>query len=326
MLKALIYQLQEILTQAVLICMKLFKIMIPIIVVVKILQEFNAIQYVAVPLEPVMQSVGLPASMGLVWATALVNTIYAAMVVFYSLSADMSLSVSQVTVLGTMMLVAHALPLEGKIAQKAGVRFIFQAGFRMVCAWLFAWILHNFYSMTGYLDKPNAMFWEPEQTLDKSYLQWALDQGGNLVLIFFLICALISIMRILQASRITELLISLLQPVLRILGIGKEAATITIVGMTMGLAYGGGLIIQEAESGRVAPRDVFASVTLMGIAHSLIEDTLLMCMLGAHISGLLWGRLFLALLSIFVLMRLVPLFSADHVHRFLFKNPAVNSV
>jgi hypothetical protein len=325
MLKKIASQLRSILAQALGICAKLFKIMIPIIVGVKILQELNAIQYVAVPLEPIMQTVGLPASMGLVWATAMVNTLYAAMVVFFSLSADMSLTVAQVTVLCTMMLVAHALPLEGKIAQKSGVRFGFQVGFRILCAWIFGWLLHKFYSFSGYLDQPNVIFWKPEQTGDLGYLQWALDQAGNLVLIFGLICGLISIMRILQALRITDLLIWLLKPLLRLLGIGKEAGTITIVGMTMGLAYGGGLIIQEAESGRVAPKDVFASISLMGLVHSLIEDTLLMSMLGAHISGVLWGRLFLALLAIFVLMRFLPRFSANNIHRFFFKNPAVSS-
>ncbi len=109
--------------------------------------------------------------------------------------------------------------------------------------------------------------------------------------IFCIVLALISLMRLLTWMRITDLLVRMLQPLLRFLGIGREAAPLAIVGMTMGLTYGGGLIIHESRSGRVRPKDVFASLTLMGLTHSVIEDTLLMVMLGGHLSGILFARM-----------------------------------
>jgi hypothetical protein len=297
----------------------LFKVMIPIIIGVKVLQELGWIPYLARPLAPVMEIVGLPGSMGLVWATALVNNLYAAMVVYFSLAVNDPLTQAQITVLATMMLMAHALPLEGKIAQKAGTRFCFQALARAGGAFVLGWILNRVYALGGWLQEPSRIFWRPEQEGQLGLAAWAGDQAQNLAMIFLIILVLVALMRLLQHWGVTQALIRVLQPVLRLLGIGKEAAPIAIVGMTMGLAYGGGLILHESKSGRVSRRDVFFALTLMGLAHSLIEDTLLMTLLGADISGLLWARLLFSLLVVFVLVRIVNHLPEKVVERFLYR-------
>jgi hypothetical protein len=109
------------------ISLELYKIMIPIIIAVKILQDLGLIAWLALPLAPVMHLVGLPGEMGLVWATALVNNIYGSMIVFVSLAGQHDLTVAQVTVLGVMILIAHGLPVELQIVRKSGPRMGFQA-------------------------------------------------------------------------------------------------------------------------------------------------------------------------------------------------------
>ena len=47
------------------ISLELYKIMVPIIIVVKVLQELGLIVWLARPLAPVMHVVGLPGEMGL---------------------------------------------------------------------------------------------------------------------------------------------------------------------------------------------------------------------------------------------------------------------
>jgi hypothetical protein len=92
--------------------------------------------------------------------------------------------------------------------------------------------------------------------------------------------------------------------------------------MTLGITYGGGLIIRESRAGHLSSRDIFFSMALMGLCHSIIEDTLVMSTLGAHHSGLVWGRLALALVSVFVLTRIVALLPAGMMERFLVRPPA----
>ena len=78
-----------------------------------------------------MKFAGLPGSMGVVWATAMFTNLYAAIVVFSSMMVSEHLTVAQVTILTTMMLVAHSLPIELGIARKAGIRLRFMLLFRV---------------------------------------------------------------------------------------------------------------------------------------------------------------------------------------------------
>ena len=109
----------------------------------------------------------------------------------------------------------------------------------------------------------------------------------------------------------------LLEPVLALLGMSRAAAPITIIGMTLGLSYGGGLIIQEAQSGCLSKKDIFASVALMGLCHSIFEDTLLLMVLGAHVSGIFWGRIVFSLVVVFLLARLVSVLPQAVFERYL---------
>ena len=73
---------------------------------------------------------------------------------------------------------------------------------------------------------------------------------------------------------------------------------------TLGVSFGGGLIIHEARSGHIDKKDVFFSLTLMGLSHSLIEDTLLMVMVGGHLSGLICARLIFSILAVALLVKI----------------------
>ena len=60
----------------------LFKIIIPVSILTKILTDHGATKQLGQWLSPVMEVIGLPGDMGLVWATAMVTNLYAGMIVF----------------------------------------------------------------------------------------------------------------------------------------------------------------------------------------------------------------------------------------------------
>ncbi len=296
---------KDILSDTLRTCLELFKIMIPIIVAVKIIQEFGVVHWVALPLEPFMGMVGLPAEMGLVWATAILSNLYGAMVVYAALAQDSgTLSTAQITVLCTMMLIAHNLAVELRVAQKCGTSLLGQLTIRLVGALACGFLMHQTFTLLNLYSEPSTLVWTPAPA-DPSLIGWALDQVQNLVWIACIVLGLIALMRILNKLRITDVFQYLLGPVLRFLGMGKSAAATTVIGLTMGLAVGGGLIMHEARTGRLERRDVFPSLSFMGLFHSLIEDTLLMLLLGAHLTGILWGRLLFSLVVVAVLVRIV---------------------
>ena len=308
----------RLLRDALQISYELFKIMVPLLIVVKILKEFGMVEILGRSLTPFMEVVGLPGSSGLIWATTLVTNVYTGMAVFVSLTAEHPLTVAQSTVLTSMMLMAHGLPVELRIAQKAGARIAAMAVVRIGGAFLFGFILNRVYLLGNWLQEPNILSWVPP-VRDASYVSWALGELRNLAMIFVIILCLLILLRILGRLGITRLITKCLQPVLRLLGIGEEASTITIVGMTLGLAYGGGLIIREARSGRIDPKDVLFSLALMGLSHSLIEDTLLMMLLGAQLSGIFWGRIAFSIFCIYLMVRAISRFPDSALDRWLFR-------
>ncbi len=302
---------------------EMYKIMIPVIIVIKILQELDLIKYLAAPLEPLMKLVGLPAEMGLVWATALLNNIYTSVIVFASLIKDTPVSAAQATILAVMILMAHGLPVESSISRKAGARFLFQSLFRVVCALILGWLLHLTYDNFNLLQGPASIIFQPDaQTGTKeTILAWSLGKAKDLSLVFLIIFSLMGLLKILTKIGVTGLLDKLLRPLLKIMGIGPKASAITVIGLSLGLAYGGGLIISEAMSGNVDKKDVFYSISLMGIAHSLIEDTLLMVMIGGHFSGILWARLAFSMLAVAMLVKITRHLPERFCDKYLWSEP-----
>ncbi len=290
--------------------------MIPIIIIVKIIEELGGIKYIAMALEPVMELVGLPASMGLVWATTMITNIYGGMIIFISSAANETLSVAQVTILGSMMLLAHALPIEVRIAQKAGVRVIFTLILRIGGALLLGFLLLKLYSSGDYLSQANTPLWKPPQITDDSLPTWIISQIKILFQVFLIIGVLVVFLKLLKLSGIEKLFAFILKPLLKILGLSDKTTSITIVGITLGLTYGGGLLINEANNGELSKMDVFGSISLLAVGHSLIEDTLLIMLLGAHLSGILYARILFSILLIALIVHSVKRLNQISFERF----------
>ncbi len=282
----------------------LFKIMIPISIIVKILAYFGLIETIGKALSPVMGIIGLPGEFGLVWATTLVTNIYGGLIVFFNLSLTNTYTVAQVTILSALMLLAHTLPIEARIAQKAGVRLWFTLTFRILCAIILAGIFNLFFSHFNILKSENSIIWQPTNPKPTIY-EWIFSEMRNYVMIFLIILGLVMLMRLLKNTGILEKMNNFFEPILRIFGMSKNAAPITIIGTTLGLAYGGGLIIKEAKSKVLSKKDVFLSVSLMNLSHSLIEDTLIMLSIGASILGVLFGRIIFSIIVMIILINIV---------------------
>jgi hypothetical protein len=282
----------------------LFKIMIPISVIVKILTEYGIIEIIGDSLTPVMNTVGLPGEFGLVWATAMITNLYGGMIVFFNLSLTNIYNVAEVTVLAVMMLVAHNLPVEVRIVQKAGVSALFNIILRVCCAIIIGFILSFIFTNLNLLQINNQVLWLPGIN-DPTLQQWIIDQLRTYAMIFLIILSLIILMRVLKKTGILEKMNNFMEPGLRFLGLNKNAAPLTIIGLTMGLAYGGGLIIKETKEKALSKKDAFLSLSLMSLSHSLIEDTLLMFTIGASIIGILFGRIIFTFIIIIILIRII---------------------
>jgi hypothetical protein len=297
----------------------LLKIMIPISIIVKILEEYGAIEIIGKSLNPAMGSLGLPGEFGIVLATAMFVNIYGALVIFFTLSLTYSYTVAQVTILACMMLIAHTLPIEARIAQKAGVRLWFTISFRILGAFLFGFILHLIFSNFHLFQNENIMLWKPGYT-NPTLTQWAIGQIGYFLTILLIILSLMILLRILKNTGALEKINNFFKPGLEILGMSKNAAILTIIGMTLGLAYGGGTIVKETKNKIISKKDVFLSLSFMDLSHSLIEDTLLTLSIGATIFAIFFGRIFFTIFIIFILVRIINKLSKKTFEKYLMNN------
>lgn len=287
--------MRELLQQIWVTWFTLVKIMVPVVVIVRVLDQWGATELLTGLLSPIMAFLGLPDIMALVWASGMLGNIYAGLAILVS-QPDLELTVAQMTTFGVMLLIAHNLPVEGAIARQAGVPWRFTLIWRIGGALLLGGLLNAVFAGIGFGEEPARILWRPEPQAD-DWLTWAVTQVQTLLVILGVISGLIVLLRVLRHLGIESFMQWALAPLLRVIGVGREATQITIIGSTLGLAFGGALLIQEARSGRVAQRDVLLSLSFLGLSHSLIEDTLLILMLGASLVGILWARLLFAVVA-----------------------------
>ena len=291
---------------------ELIRITIPVAVITKILEEFGLISYLSTVLEPVMSLIGLPGSLGLVWATAMLTNLYGGIAVFAALAPGLELTGGQITVLCSAMLIAHSLPIELSVSKRAGANLIPIGLLRLIGAVVYAFLLNQIcLSFQIWQEKARLLF---KATADsEDLLHWGLGVLQNQGLIILIIFCIILCMRIFRAVGILTLLEKILAPVLPFFGMGRQAAPITVVGMIMGIGYGGALIIRETSTGKMAKNEVFNSMALMGLCHGLVEDTLIMVAIGGKIGGILWGRIAFSLIVTYLLVRLLHVIAAKRM-------------
>ena len=295
----------------------LLRISVPLLIIIRLLDEhFNFIAHVGDWLSPLMSWVGLPGQAGIVWATAIFLQLYAAMLVLASLWTQLDLTAAQATILATMMLTAHALPVELRIVQKAGVKLRAMLAVRLGGALAIGMLLSAVYDVGDWLQYPAKLYFVPPPPT-ASWSAWFIGQAKNWALIYLVILALIIFIRILKASRAEHYLILALSPMLQKMGIGARATAITLIGITLGLSYGGALLIDESRRGDINRRDMLCVLTLLCLCHSLLEDTAAMLLVGAHISGVFFARILFTLLFMIIFAQAVKHMSDPALNRWL---------
>ncbi len=296
----------------------LFRVIIPILIAIKILQELGVIQVLAQWLSPLMGLVGLPGETALAILSTIATGVYGGMAVFFAGDYAQTLSVAQVSVLGSLMLIMHALPVEGSIAKRIGLTWVVTLLLRVGGGFVFALLLNAIYTAGGWLQNPNRISL-PTLPQPQTLGTWVWAQIISLWWIFIIIAVLVCVLRLLRYCHIERLIGYALSPLLRLLGISERAVNITLIGLTLGLAYGGGLLIKEADKGNLSKHDLFSAICLLSLSHSVIEDTLLVMMMGTDLSAVLWARLLFTAVIIAILTRWAKTRSQAFSRRYLIK-------
>lgn len=270
----------------------LVRVVIPAMIVVRVATDLGLVAVFSRWLSPVMAAIGLPGQSALVWATALLTNLFAGVAVFLQIASPDLWTTAQVSVLGLMMLFAHAMPIEAAVARMTGLPLwyscVLRIGTAIFAGYLSTVVLQGFDVLQGPAD---FGFSGQETAHDSSLATWALAQGKTLLFIYIIILAMTVVLDLIQATGLDRVIAKLLAPFFRLLGCRTTASDMTIVGLTLGLSYGAGMMVEEARSARVDAYDRTSVLSFLSLSHSLIEDTLVVGLMGGALSVLLGVRL-----------------------------------
>lgn len=304
------FDVKKVCTDIVEVSLTLFKIMIPTLILVKILEELGVVLLLNQVMAPLTTLMGLPAEMAIVLTTTILTNPYAGLIVFSNLGVGSEFTVAQSTILATFMLLAHSLPVEVLIARKSGVRaratiFVRVGGGLLLCV-----MLNVFFEATGMLSGA-ALISLPQLSATVGWIDWTVEQVKALIFVQLVIIVLLFFLEGLRVIGVERLIKLALNPFLRFMGVGDQAATIAVVGVTLGLGFGGGLLIKEVSSGNIPKKDVFGVLSFLNLSHSVFEDTAVVMLIGPSLFVVLVGRIIYAMLFVYVLMRIASALPDD---------------
>ncbi len=284
------------------------RIMVPVMVIVYVAERLGLVALVGEAIAPAMSLLGMPPEAGIVWATTIVTNIYGGMASLAALSDGLHMNVAQISALGAMMLFAHNVPTEQSVVRRAGASALFTGALRVVLGAMYGagvtWACHRW----EWLQEPVSLEWMRRDSGlaagTPDTLSWLWSSVQSLAMILAIIVFLVVLLDVLERLGITRLVTRLLTPVLRLSGLEERAAPLTTVGVLLGLAYGGALIIEATEREDYSPRTRLLALSWLSLCHALIEDTLLILTLGADIWVILVIRAAVTLAVLAALARL----------------------
>ena len=224
---------------------------------------------------------------------------------------------------------ACAIHVDGKLV-KACTMFALEANgatiiIRILSGILFCTLLNSAFSTFELLDQI-AVLNLPEMSSAPTLQQWIADQIKGLIFIQIVIVILITFLEILRLIGIEKIIRICLSPFLKILNIGQSASTIVVVGLTLGLGFGGGLMIKDVKQGLVAPRSAVGALIFINLFHSLIEDTTILLLIGPSLFTILVIRGLFVFALTFLLIKIFNNLPFNAYNRFLFSRPINNLI
>jgi hypothetical protein len=93
-------------------------------------------------------------------------------------------------------------------------------------------------------------------------------------------------------------------PLMRGMGLTRDAAVPLFTGIFLGIAYGAGIIIRVAQEKRLPRRELFLMGLFLATCHAVVEDTLIFVVLGGSGWIMLGVRIIIAVALTALLARL----------------------
>jgi hypothetical protein len=272
----------------------MMKIIIPISFLTTLLQWSGLLTSLDFILQPVMAVMSLPSLAAFPLLIGLLTGIYGAIAAMIVLPFTQA----QMTLMGIFLLMAHNLIQEGIIQAKSGIHPLKATLFRIAMAALAVIIVAPMVQNGAAAPGPAALMAVASPTFYEIMQDWSITTGYLVIKVFFIIMTLLSFLEILKAMGWITYIVRLFSPLLVLMGLDRKVGILWMTAIVFGLAYGGAVIVEEAQSGHLTKEELEILQLSIGINHSMVEDPLLFVAIGLNAFWLYIPRLVMAIVSV----------------------------
>jgi len=272
----------------------LLKLTIPVSFAVFLLDFFGILNVIAGWVAPLFKLIGLSGQASIVLITSFFTNIYSVIAVMTTLGFGFR----EGTILAVMCLISHALIVETAIQKKTG-----SAPWRMVitrlsASFIAAYLLNLILPAEAITNSENVVRSVGEFT--PALTNWLSNMLVTTLKIIILVNLLLILQKILNEFGLIKWILMPFAPLLKVMGLPSSTGFLWIVANTLGLGYGGAIMINEAEEGRLSRADADLLNHNIAISHSQLEDPLLFVAVGYHLGILIWPRILLAIIFVWI--------------------------
>lgn len=272
----------------------LLKITLPVSFLVFILDYTGLLAVIAGVTEPFFNIFNLPSQTALVLITSMLTNIYSVIAVISMLG----LPIREATILAVMCLISHGFLIETAVLRKTGSSALRMLMLRflasLACGILLAAILPD---MKGFVKGSLAV---ETHSFVEALTEWFILMLRMTAKVLVLVTLLMILQRLMEEFGLLKWLSRLTGFVLRLFGLAPEASLSWLVANVVGLAYGAVIILEEVEEGRISRKEADLLNHHIAVSHSQLEDPILFFAIGLPIWWLIWPRILVALVAVWL--------------------------
>jgi len=272
----------------------LLKLTIPVSFAVFLLDFLGILNILAGWLTPLFKMIGLSGQASVVLITSFFTNIYSAIAVMTTLG----IGYREGTILAVMCLISHALIVETAIQKKTGSNAWRMIVIRLSASFIAAILLNLMLPSQSVIASANLIH-ETKEFLPALHI-WLTNISVTILKIVILVNLLLILQKILNEFGLIKWILMPFIPLLRIMGLPSSTGFLWMVAYTLGLSYGGAIMISQSEEGKLSPEDADLLNHHIALSHSQLEDTLLFVAVGYPIVILVLPRILLSIVYVWI--------------------------
>ncbi|MBC5637873.1 nucleoside recognition domain-containing protein [Ornithinibacillus sp. BX22] len=269
------------------------KVIFPITLIITILQFTPVLPWVIDKISPLMGLVGLSGEAAVPIVLGNVLNLYAGIAAIISFD----FTVKEVFIMAIMLSFSHNLIIESAVASKVGIKWWIIVGVRIGLALVAAIVINLVWNGGGEIAQYGFISKEPTNLTGWTEigLHGVTTAFIAVVQLAIIVIPLMIIMQYLREKGWLTKLSNGFAPITKLLGMEKNTSMTLVAGLTIGLAYGAGLMIQAVKEDGVSKKDMTLALIFLVSCHAVVEDTLIFIPLGIPVWPLLVMRLVTAI-------------------------------